>query len=71
MNIESSKGAKMTLKNKTHVIPPFHTIRIDNAAFLALQKYRIEQIARGERPTILEAASAFFKTHPGIINPEA
>lgn len=61
----------MTLKNKTRGVPPFHTIRIDNNAFLALQKYRIEQIARGERLTILEAASTFFKNHPGIIDPKA
>jgi hypothetical protein len=49
----------MTIKNtkKTGVMPNFHTIRINSAAFAKLHKKRVEAMEAGRRVTVSEIAN--------------
>ena len=62
----------MTLNNKNRTNSPFHIIKISEAAFTEIQRYRLEQLVQGKKISALEAAnSVILRNAPGRIIPTA
>lgn len=62
----------MTLNNKKRIVPTFHYIKINEAAFTEIQRHRLEQIVLGKKISAFEAANAvILRNAPGRTTPTA
>lgn len=62
----------MTLNNKKRTDSPLHVVKISEAAFTEIQRYRLEQLVLGKKISALEAANyVILRNAPGRIIPTA